>query len=147
MNSVIFWAIAMLVLACAELLTGTLYILCLAIGALLAIPFAALDVSTPWQILVFAIGSVASIYTLRPLAMRYFHRTDKEDSTSNADAILGREGVVSEDIPAHGFGRLALDGDDWKARTADGTPLNKGCRARIVDRQSLVVTVEGISDN
>ena len=145
MSATLFWAILMLVCACVELLTGTLYILCLAVGALFAIPFAALDVPLAWQVVVFVVLSVASIYTLRPIAMRYLHRTDKDDTTSNADAILGRVGVVSEEIPAHGFGRLALDGDDWKAQSADGQALPKGARAKIVDRQSLVVTVEPLS--
>lgn len=146
MSLTIFWAILALVLACAELLTGTLYILCLAVGALLAIPAAAFGMPLTWQVVLFVVVSVASIYTLRPLAMRYLHRTDKKNSTSNADAILGREGIVSEEIPAHGHGYLALDGDQWKARTADGNPLPKGSRARIVARESIIVTVEAVND-
>ncbi|MBQ7635224.1 MAG: NfeD family protein [Bacteroidaceae bacterium] len=146
MSATVFWVILALALACTELLTGTLYILCLAVGALIAIPLAALDVPVAWQVIVFALASVASVYTLRPIAMRYLHHTDKKDSTSNADAVLGREGVVSKDIPEHGFGRLALDGDDWKAQTADGSALAKGKRAKIVDRNSLIVTVEPVTD-
>lgn len=142
MSLTIFWAILALVCACAELLTGTLYILCLAVGALATVLFAAFDLPLTWQIVAFVVISVASIYTIRPLALRYLHRKDEKETTSNADAILGREGVVSKDIPAHGFGRLALDGDDWKAQTTDGQPLEKGRRARIVNRKSLVVIVE-----
>ncbi len=144
MNYTIFWATLMLICAFAELLSGGLYIICLSVGALLVVPFAAFGVPLAWQIVVFVLTSVASIYTLRPIAHRYLHRKDEIDTISNADAIVGREGVVSEDIPAHGHGRLALDGDDWKARTTDGTPLKKGSRARIVTRKSLIVIVEGI---
>lgn len=146
MSPTILWAIVMLVCACAELLSGGLYIICLSVGALCTIPFAALGVDLPWQIVVFVIASVASIYTLRPLAKRYLHRKDSKKFTSNADAILGRQGIVSEEIPAHGHGYLALDGDQWRANTIDGKPLPKGSRARIVARKSLIVTVEAITD-
>ncbi|MBP3229086.1 MAG: NfeD family protein [Bacteroidaceae bacterium] len=142
MTTTIFWAILMLVCAFFELLTGGLYIICLSVGALAAIPVAAMGLSLTWQIVVFVIVSVGSIYTLRPLAKRYLHRKDERDTISNADAILGRIGTVSQDIPAHGYGRVALDGDDWKAQTLDGQPLAKGTRVRIAQRKSLVVTVE-----
>jgi len=146
MSLTLFWAILALILASAELLTGTLYILCLAVGALFAVPAAAFDLPLTWQVVLFVVVSVASIYTLRPLAMRYLHRSDKKNSISNADAILGREGIVSEEIPAHGHGYLALDGDQWKARTTDGSPLPKGSRARIVERESTIVIVEAVEN-
>ena len=142
MNTTLFWGILMLVTAGIELLSGGLYIICFSLGALAAIPFAALGFALGWQILVFALVSLASIFTLRPIAYRYLHRKDTEQVVSNADAIIGRDGFVSQDIPAQGYGRVALDGDDWKAQSAHEQPLAKGQRVRIVARKSLVVIVE-----
>ena len=63
---------------------------------------------------------------------------------SDADAIIGRIGRVSEDIEENGFGRVALDGDDWKAATSDGRALPAGTRVKIVDRESIIITVEPV---
>lgn len=144
MSLTIIWAIVILACAILELLTGGLYIICFSVGALAALPLAAFDVALEWQIAVFALVSVGSIYTLRPLAKQYLHRKDADQPVSNADAIIGRTAVVSQDIPDHGYGRAALDGDDWKARSLNGAPIAKGQRVRIVQRASVVVIVEAL---
>ena len=66
------------------------------------------------QIILFAVVSVLCLLFVRPVALRYLHRK-KGDKVSNADAIIGRIGRVSEAIEADGFGRVAIDGDDWSA--------------------------------
>ena len=68
---------------------------------------------------------------------------ESSDTTANrnADAIIGRTGSVSQAIAANGYGRVALDGDDWKAQSADGQPIAAGTRVRIVGRESIIVTV------
>jgi len=58
--------------------------------------------------------------------------------------MLGQEGRVSEDIVAGGYGRVAIDGDDWKARSADGSAIAQGCRVRVVGMDSIIVTVEPV---
>ena len=59
---------------------------------------------------------------------------------SNADAIIGRKAKVSQDIPANGYGRVAIDGDDWKATAS--TDIKKGDTVTIVTRESIILTVE-----
>lgn len=66
------------------------------------------------------------------------------DTKSNADAIVGKKCVVSEDIPQDGFGRVKLDGDEWKATAEDGKAIAKGTRVEIVSRESLIVTVKSL---
>ena len=71
--------------------------------------------------------------------MRWMHH-EKDFIPSNADAIIGRVATVSQDIPANGFGRVALDGDDWKATAKES--LDKGEKVTIVARESIILTVE-----
>ena len=51
---------------------------------------------------------------------------------------------MSQTIPAGGYGRVKLDGDDWKAMSTDSDPLEVGMRVRIVGRESVIVTVESV---
>ena len=60
--------------------------------------------------------------------------------------MIGREGRVTEDIEAGGYGRVAVDGDDWKALSADGNAISKGTRVRITKMDSIIATVEPINE-
>ena len=95
-----------------------------------------------WQLLLFAVLSVLCLFFVRPVMLRYFHRNDP-DRKSNADALIGQEGRVSETIVADGYGRVAIDGDDWKAVSADGREIAKGSKVRVVSRDSIIITVQG----
>ena len=146
-NLWLFWAIVVVVSSIFELTTGGLFVLCFAFGALVTVPVSFFYVSLVFQIFVFILASAIAIFILRPIAMKYWHRSDAEKIVSNADAILGREGVVSQDIPADGYGRVALDGDDWKALSTDGIAIPKGTKVRITARESLIVTVSPVHKN
>ena len=63
---------------------------------------------------------------------------------SNADAIIGRTGRVSAAIEAGGYGRVAIDGDDWKAQSADGSQVEKDAWVKVIGRDSIIITVEKI---
>ena len=132
------WAVVALVCLLVELFTGSFYIMCFAVGAVAAAivsPFSGVYL----QLVVFIAVSLASIFLVRPLVMRWMHH-EKDFIPSNADAIIGQVATVSQDIPANGFGRVALDGDDWKATAKES--LDKGEKVTIVARESIILTVE-----
>ena len=139
----LIWILVSVVCLMLELGSGDLFILCFAIGSLAASLTAALGLGLIPQLIALALCSLLSIYFFRPIALRYLHRND-EDRVSNADAIIGREGFVSQNIVAGGYGRVAIDGDDWKAKTADGAAIDKGTKVRVVARESLIITVETV---
>lgn len=141
-NLWLFWAIAAVLCLIAELLTGGFFLMCFAIGAAAAAvisPFTDFNV----QLAVFAVVSVLCIFFVRPFAMRYLHRDD-EKRVSNADAILGQTGIVSQVIEADGYGRVAIDGDDWKAQAEHGEEIERGTRVVVTGRDSLIITVRRI---
>ena len=62
---------------------------------------------------------------------------------TNADALLGRKAIVSERIDAaQHTGRVAVDGDDWKAVSSDGAVIEKGTEVTIVKMDSIILTVK-----
>ena len=139
-NLWLVWAIAAVLCLIAELLTGGFFIMCFAIGAATAAvvaPFAGFNV----QLAVFAVVSTLSIFFVRPFALRYLHRDD-EKRVSNADAILGQSGIVSQVIEANGYGRVAIDGDDWKAEAENGEEIELGAKVVVTGRDSLIITVK-----
>lgn len=137
------WAVVAVLGLILELSSGDFFIICFAIGAVGAAvvsPFAGLYV----QLIVFAVVTSLSIFQVRPFALRYLHRGE-EHRTSNADALIGQTGMVSETIKADGFGRVAIAGDSWKAVAEGHEEIAAGTRVRVLSRESTIITVA--SDN
>lgn len=139
------WLIAAIVLVIVELLTAGFGVICFAIGALFSALTAFLGLSLLWQLLVFAVVSLLTFIFLRPVIVKLLDKKTVEVKT-NADALIGKIAIVSETIdPDKNTGRVAIDGDDWKAVTATGAVINKGEKVKVLSRDSLILTVSSIS--
>ena len=136
------WLIVAILLIIFEIFSATFGAICFAIGAGFSALFAGLGANVTWQIIIFAVVSLLTFIFLRPIVMRFLDRKSKDVKT-NADAIIGRKGVVSERIDAENHtGRVAIDGDDWKAVSEDGSVIDKGVDVEIVKLDSIIVTVK-----
>ena len=135
------WALVSFICLILELTNGDFFIMCFAIGGVCAAIASALGVGFYGSLLVFAICSVLSLWLVRPTALKYLHK-NADERVSNADALMGRIGRVSETIEAEGYGRVAIDGDDWKAVSANGGRIEKGANVKVVGRDSIIITVE-----
>ena len=134
------WALVSLLCLILELTSGDFFIMCFSLGAIPALIASLFDTSFTAQIIIFAVCSALCIFFVRPIALKYFHKHDER--LSNAEALIGREGRVTQTIEAGDYGRVAVDGDDWKARSATGERIAKETRVRIVKLDSIIVTVE-----
>ena len=115
------WAVVSIICLILELSSGDFFIICFSIGA------------------VFAIFSLLSVIFIRPVALRYLHKNEP-NKPSNADALLGRTGKVTEALAVGDNGYVQIDGDLWKAVSTTDIPT--GETVRVVDRQSTIITVE-----
>ena len=143
-NLWLLWVIISIVCLILELSSGDFFILCFAIGAAAAAILAGCGLSPTWQIILFAVVSALSLLLVRPALIKKLHKPHRE-RLSNAEAMIGREGRVSEPIEAGGYGRVAIDGDDWKAVGVEGMAIAQGSRVRVVKMDSIIVTVEPVN--
>ena len=139
------WLIAAIVLIIFEICSATFGAICFAIGAGFSALAAGLGANLTWQIIIFAVASMLIFIFLRPFMMKFLDRKSKDVKT-NADALVGRKAVVSERIDAaQHTGRVAVDGDDWKAVAGDGSVIEKGVEVEIVKLDSIILTVKQIN--
>lgn len=138
-----FWALIAIVCLILELTNGDFFIMCFSLGAVCTAVSSLFGLGFYGQLLVFAIASVLCIFFVRPFALKYLHRNDS-GRLSNADALIGQTGYVSETIADNGFGRVAIDGDDWKAVSSDGSEIEKGTKVCVVGHESIIITVEKV---
>ena len=114
----LIWLVIALVLAGAEALTGDMFLLMLAGGALAATGSSWLLDAPIWvDGLVFLVTSVLLLVLVRPALRRRF-----ASGRGVLDPVTAREGrsaLVLEQVSAH-QGQVKLDGEIWTAR-----PLNE----------------------
>lgn len=133
------WAVVSIICLILELSSGDFFIICFSIGAVFAIIAAALGLGIYWQLFIFAVFSLLSVLFVRPVALRYLHKNEP-NKPSNADALLGRTGRVTEAIKAGGKGYVQIDGDLWRAVSTED--ISVGTTVRVVGRESTVISVE-----
>lgn len=135
------WLLVSLLCLVLELTNGDFFIICFAIGGTAATILSAFCDSFTAQVILFAVVSALSIFFIRPFALKYLHK-NKEQRVSNADAIIGRIGRITERIEPNEYGRVKIDGDYWKAQANNNTAIEEGTQVRIVKLESIIVTVE-----
>lgn len=142
MEVYLIWLIVAIALVIFEICSATFGAICFAIGAGFSALAAGLGAGVTWQIVIFAIVSLLTFIFLRPFMLKFMDRKTKDVKT-NAEALIGRKGIVSERIDAEQHtGRVAIDGDDWKAVSVDGSIIEKGVSVEIVKMDSIIVTVK-----
>ena len=139
------WAILSVVCLILELTAGDFFIICFSIGAIFACLTDALGGGIVVQLAVFAAFTLASLFVVRPFAVRFLHKGEP-NRVSNADALLGRKGRVVEAVKADSFGRVQIDGDIWKAVTNEAQDIPAGANVRVTSRESTIITVERIEN-
>ncbi len=136
------WVLVALFFLILEIFTSGFAVACFSVGALFAAAGAGIGFPLGWQILIFAVFSALAFAFVRPLIMKLFFRGRKETLT-NTDALAGRTGVISQTVDAAaGTGRVKIDGDDWKARSEDGSVLAEGTRVSVCGRDGLTLIVK-----
>lgn len=136
------WVIAALILVVVEIFTTGFAVICLAIGALAAAVDAACGGGAEGQLIWFAAATLLAFVFVRPLLVKAFRKSGGGERLSGVDALKGREAMVSEHISSSdNTGRVAVDGDDWKAVSADGADIGKGEKVTIESVDSVVLTV------
>ena len=137
------WIIVALGFFILEVFTPGFAVACLSIGAIGGAVGSAFGCELKFQILIFAIFTLLAFVLVRPVMLKLFYSKSKEVAT-NVDALVGRQAIVSEEIKPVVGGRVKVDGDDWKAVTADGKSVEAGKIVRILKLDSVILTVEEI---
>ncbi len=135
------WVIAGVILMALETVIPGVYFLWFGVSAvavgLLGFVFGD-ALSHPWQLVLFALISVATVIWIRNVANLQQVESEDKDLNQRSAQYLGRV-VVVEDAITGGRGRVRVDDTLWLASGADAP---KGARVRITGAHGIVFTVE-----
>ncbi|MFE3989255.1 NfeD family protein [Nocardia tengchongensis] len=110
----IVWLVAGILLAAAEMLTGSLVLIMLGVAALITAGVNGLTGSSVLvDAVVFAATSIALLVLVRPFLLRRYAIPPPHQT--GVDALPGRTAKVLETVDEHG-GRVKIGGEVWSAR-------------------------------
>jgi membrane protein implicated in regulation of membrane protease activity len=140
-----WWIAAAIALGIAELFTGDLIFLMIAVGSLAAALAAYLDVPVVFQVLIGGVTALLLLTFVRPLAMKLMR--PKDETATNTPRLIGKPAVVLEEVHERD-GRVKLDGEVWSARTDDpSVTLNVGADVTVlrIDGATAIVGPKEVS--
>lgn len=128
------WLGIMVVLLIIEASTVNLTTIWFAVGSIVAFCLSLFYLPQWLQIAAFLTVSFVLLIFTRPVAVKYLrvgrYRT-------NADALIGCQGVVIMDITEHSTGQVKVRGQVWTAVSKTGQPILK-------DTEVVVCGIEGV---
>ena len=136
----VIWLALLIMFALAEAATVGLVSIWFAAGSLVALLSTFFTDSIWVQITIFLAVSAATLAVVRPLARKYL---TPEQVATNADRVIGREAVVTEEIDnLKGCGAVSVGGITWTARSDSGDVISVGkpVKALRIEGVKLFVT-------
>lgn len=141
------WLIVAGVFFILETVTTGFLVFWLGIAALLALLVSLIaPTSILLQITVFILSSIALIILTKPLVNKLIH--NKETVATNANAIIGKTALVTEEINSlEATGQIKLGGEIWSAKTVDSNIIPKGANVEICSIEGVKACVKLASKN
>jgi len=140
MNAWVLWAVLAVALAVGEIFTPGLFFLGpVALAAVVAGAVALGGLGVAVQLIVFIVGTVASLAVLRPIARAHI-KIPPLLRTGTA-ALVGARATVVQRVDADG-GRVRLGGEEWSARAyLDDQVLEPGTRVEVAKIEGATALV------
>jgi membrane protein implicated in regulation of membrane protease activity len=140
MNAWVLWAVLAVALAVGEIFTPGLFFLGpVALAAVVAGAVALGGLGVAIQLIVFIVGTVASLAVLRPIARSHI-KIPPLLRTGTA-ALVGARATVVQRVDADG-GRVRLGGEEWSARAyLDDQVLEPGTRVEVAKIEGATALV------
>jgi membrane protein implicated in regulation of membrane protease activity len=130
----------------AEIFVPGFFLFCLGVGCVAASLAAGIGFGPAVQLLAFSVFALLAFFTVRPVLMKRLWK--KEHVRTNADALVGQRGRVSQDFdPGLRLGRVQVGGDDWRAECLGDTPLRTGDPIEVVRVESNTLIVKPLTIN
>ena len=138
-----FWLVISGVCFAIEAVTVGFLVFWFGIGALLALAISFLTDNIFIQSACFLVSSTLLMFLTRPFVKKF--ATKKEDVATNAFSLVGKEGIVTQDIDTiNGKGQVKVDGEVWSAKTESNDIIEKGSKVEILSIDGVKVLVKPI---
>ena len=119
-----------------EMLTTTFFLMWFGVGASVSAVLNYLGFDPLTQFIVFIVVSIILLGISRPFAQRISKSSPKKAAS---DRLIGKKGVVIEEISPKIPGLVKVDGDSWKAISTQTISSGEWVKIERIDSVKLVV--------
>ena len=136
----VIWAIVAIALTVGEIFTpGAFFLGPVALAAVAALIVALAGLGLVGQLIVFIVGSIASLALIRPIAKSHLHMPAA--LRTGTAALEGAKAVVLQRVDSDG-GRVRIGGEEWSARAyVEGQVYQPGTRVEVVKIEGATALV------
>lgn len=139
----LFWFLIAVIFAIIEIVTVGFFMIWFGIGALAAMVFSLFTNNFIVQVSVFIIVSIILLFMTRKFTSKV---SEGGGIATNIDAIIGKIGIVMEDIkPLDEPGLVKVSGELWSAISVDSKLIEKGTTIKVLQVKGVRLVVETIS--
>lgn len=136
---ILMWVAVIIIAIIIELNTTDLSSIWAALGGFVSM-IVAIFTDIWWiQVLVFIVITLLGIIFIRPYVKRYVGRNEIK---TNSEALVGKTGVVCEEIVLDNAGAVKIDGKVWTAISKDNKTIEKEKRVEIVAIEGVKLIVK-----
>ena len=134
------WLIVSGICFVIEMITTGFLVFWLAIGAIFAMITSFFTDNLFIQIAVFVVSSSLLIFFTKPLVKKFLN--DKDTIATNAYSIIGKTGLVTEEInPTLSTGQVKIGTETWSAKCSENKIIEKGTNVEIISIDGVKVVV------
>ncbi|MBF8983936.1 NfeD family protein [Lutibacter sp. B2] len=128
-----------IIFVAVEIFTLGLTTIWFAIGSLMALIAAWLELSVLVQVFIFLITSIALLYFTKPITKKYL----KIGITrTNVDALIGEIGIVIKKIEKFNTGQVKLLGQIWSAKSEDHEEIEENESVKVIRIEGVKIIVK-----
>jgi len=138
------WMIIAALFVVGEIFTAGFFLLWFGIGAAVAGVLALFGLGYVWQLGAFVIVSGVLFVVSRKFADKF---TKKQPPGIGADRVIGKEGMVFEEIDnSNNTGRARLKKEEWRADSETGEVIPVGNRVEVIRLEGTHLVVKKIKE-
>lgn len=142
----IVWLSLLIIMILVEAMGPALVSIWFAVGALVSLIVSFIP-NVPWwvEVIVFVVVSTIALLTVRPLSKRYFKRNTIK---SNADSLVGKRGLLKEEIKPYNPGVCKINDVLWTAVSAnEQETIAKDSVVEVVAIQGNKLIIKKVEEN
>lgn len=135
-----FWLVVAGIFFIIELCTTGFLVFWLGLAALISMIVSFFTTNIVIQTILFVALSIILIVFTRPILNKFFKLKDDSSLQSNIYSVIGKEGIVVEDINCIDYtGKVKVAGELWSAISNNDIPKNTHIKVTEIDGVKLKV--------
>lgn len=132
----IFWLMLVIVLSIIEIATVNLLTIWFVISGIVALTLSFFIKDTAIVSTIFAVLGIILLFTTRPILYKLLKPKNEK---TNFDRIIGKVGIVTEEIKRNQIGEVKVDGKKWSAISNKKIEVGKEVIIEAIEGVKLVV--------